>query len=242
MFWKKRKSRQIKDKLKLIHKKVSLLKLIPTKKAKALEMVNFIIDNIDEVKEILELEANEQKSKPWIDAKYDKVIDKMLDDEKKALDDLKKELKQYVTDFNTAIQDDEIAMLTEELNDKSKSLEARNQTIVEKIKGFAKSTLKKRLARSSITCPAINTSDGVSWRNIATVARELGGWLEPAGRHAAVIKFPNSVRSIPVSGDVHSGVIARQFVVEITHLPLHKRPKSTNLSVAFSVGDIHRAA
>ena len=166
----------------------------------------------------------------------------MLKAELKALDELKKKLVQYKTDFGDSTDIAEIEMLTEEIQDESKTLEARNAAIEKKIEDFERITLKARLKIFSIRCPALSTSDGINWANIATVARQLGGWLEPAGRHAAVIRFPNAKRAIPVSGDIHSGVISREFVAEITHLPPHKIPSSTKLQDAFNAGDIHRAA
>jgi len=247
-FWKKDKSREIRNSLREIEKKIKNLDGISKQTDAVINVITKIKANIETAKAEIKEKAQEEKSRPWIDTKFDSEIEKLADDEANALTKLSNDLDFYNDLAKELTNDAELKDVVNQLLREEELISAREKQTEKRFEQMEEETIRIR-ARTRRVAPitegvtGLKTSDGVKWKNIVCVVEQLGGWTEPAGKHKMVLKFPNSQRPIPASQDVHSGIIARQIKDQLANfLPKYKIPSQAKLTVALASGDLHDAA
>ncbi len=239
MFWKKKIGKKIRKELSVLERKISNLKDIKDKKERILATVQLIKENILHLEAEITERADEEKSNPLIDVKYDKEINKLAKEELSLLKKLYSDLDDYLELVSESNTSEEINELTQLIQQEGISIELREKDYQNKLAAMKKATLNERFRTISANPPPLRTSDKISWNDIAKVARELGGWVElRSGKHQCAILFPESVRPITLSADVNSQVIAKEFKKEIVHLPENKRPTIKNIKDAFKEGSL----
>lgn len=241
-FWDGRNARELRNVLHQLNEQVKIKKTFDEKKSVAIAQLEKACALISEVKAEIAGCSDEEKSKPWIAERFDSDIDLLRDNEIKFLNGIDASMKESVELLGIAETVVDIAGVIGSFSDKP--FIERERLNEKKIKEMEDSTLRERLAQPSASPPPRKTSDGVSWRNVVKVARQLGGSLEcKAGAHACDLVFPRAIRTIPLSSDVHCGAIAQQIRDQLSNfLPDHKIPTKQRLRDALVGGDIKLAA
>ncbi|MEM3126593.1 MAG: hypothetical protein QW331_00795 [Candidatus Woesearchaeota archaeon] len=245
LFWRKDKTREIRENLATIRRRVAELKSYEQKKEAAHKIIQRTKSAIEEGKKEIFERATEEKRKPWIDPIFDPKIDSLALQEVEALMKLEKDLNDY-EELILATKDDY------ELNDVVIALEQELFQIIKReqnneaiLREMEIETEEARLRKASATPPSLRTKDGTSWKNISEVVRRLGGWVEYSGTpgsHNFKIRFPNSERPIPFSEDVYIEGLTRQIIAQLRNfLPQHKIPNNNLLRKALKNGDIRLA-
>lgn len=249
-FWKKENGKAVRNSLTNLKGKTQN-RPFPKKVSEIRNALILIQEKIPSVKTEFGVRASEEKSKPWIDARFDPEIDVLANDEVAAVGQFESRIPDYLSELSTveteerddAEKEKDLLALAELLEEEGKLIDTRDADIQRQIEEMERATLRERLQNSSASALPLHTSDGVSWRDIAAVVRQLGGWIESAGTHAQIIRFPRAERGIPLSADVRSNVIAGEIVHQLQDLfPKHKIPNRAKMADALSAGDIHVAA
>lgn len=215
-----------------------------------IEKIKLILKNIEDAKKEISEKAEEEKSRSWIDEKYDPEIDNLAKKELNEIDELKKELNTNLgliedKDFSNEDKFTIFEEIQKRFEKEEKEISARESDSDKKIRELTEQTLQVRLKRTSADITPNSTKDGVRWSNIAQVARELGGWIEVASTHQLTIRFPNATRPIPLSRDVGSRLLAEEIKEQLQNfLPAHKAGSLnvSNIRKALNAGRLLAAA
>jgi hypothetical protein len=243
LFWRKDKAKEIRDDLKSVKNKTENLKKFEEKLDKTKSMLHKIKSNIKEAEKDILARAAEEKSRPWIDQKYDSDIDSMAENEVRALKQLESDMEEYVEMVVSLKDEKDLDAAINLLKEEESKIVKREEENEKKINKMATETINTRMGTPSDSSPAISTSDGTPWSDILYVSRQLGGWLVGKGNHPAAIYFPHHKRPIPVSSDVGTDRIAGQIIEQLKNFfPTEKVPNKHNLVNALKKGDIRHAA
>lgn len=243
-FWKKDTGRSILREFDNLKKALKNLRSGPGKIEKSKIVIELIRRFSKDLKEeVLQL-AEENKSRPWIDARYDHAIDRLAQQEVAEIDKFLEQVEEY-SEMLTGLHSDDIDDLMTMMLEEESEIEKRQKRNDEQIQAMVKETLNERLKAPSSSLPNNKTKDGIPWSNISAVIRRLGGVFQfvKGTRHPYKIDFPNHTSLIPLSEDVQSGKLAKQVREQLQHsLPEYKWIKSGNLRRAFNTGDVFQAA
>lgn len=229
---------EIRNLLRLLEKRAKELPL-PQQIEKVQAALLSINKNLAVIEEEIKEVAQEEKEKPWIDARFDFRIDQLVLEEIQVLQKLKQDFQSYADLASTLATTKDVSAAIELLQQELQAIERRNELREKEFEEMETETLRERLARTSASVPPQQTNDDVPWNNIAHVVRELGGWIvDQGGRHPVAALFPASKRPIPFSGDINSGRLAGQLREQLGHLPAHKIPSKHDLEQAFRRGEL----
>jgi len=243
-FWKKSKAKEIRLKLNNIGDEIKKLKNHEKKLAKTMALIEHIQKNIEEAEKDIIERGIEEKSKPYLDKKYDPEVDLIVKSEVKNLKKLSYDLEEYKEFAGVSENLKELDEVLDALINEEKEIEKKDLESKKKINLMQSATIQERMRTKSASNLHLNTNDGISWSNISEVARQLGGWLiVTTGDHPRAIIFPNREKNIPFSPDVRSTRVAKQVRNQLKKfMPKHKIPKKIAIENAFKLGDIRRAA
>ncbi|MBS3175655.1 hypothetical protein J4457_00265 [Candidatus Woesearchaeota archaeon] len=243
-FWKKDTAKEIRDDLKKIRNKVGRLESFTKQIEQTGAIIQSIKSKIDRVEHEILQRATEEKAKPWIDARFDPQIDQLAQQEIQELNKLKQNLGSYAEETQQLKTAQDLNALIDLLEQEETTIQTRDEQILKQIETWERETIRERLSRPSDEAPSLRTVDGVPWKNIVTVARQLGGWFKRIkGEHEGKILFPGAGRPTLVSADIGATRIAKQFREQLVYsMPGHKIPNAKKLRDALTAGDIYLAA
>ena len=244
LFWKKNKAKEIIKAFSNILKLTKTLFKFEYKKSRTHELIQVIKANIAMAKEDILGVAEEMKSRPWIDAKYDDEIDSLAQQEVNVLEKLRQDIDAYEDLVTEARDEKQLNYVIMELLQEESRIREREEQNEKTFKNMEDETIRSRLMAKSYKLPLVNTRDGIAWQKISIVIRQLGAWLEPAKKradHFAKIVFSNGEK-ISCSEDLGSGRLASQVIEKLRKfMPNYKIPSSGQLKNAFNKGDLHYA-
>jgi|SRR3989344_2364557 len=239
IFWRYGKAHEVLSILRSLKRKAAKLSTFEGKasllRANILEIqnsINYILDNLIQ-------RALDEKDKLWVDSKFNPQIDAITEMEIAHLHKLEQDLKEYEGLVLISATHEDLEIVLEELQNEVNTIELREETTEKTFKYFETRTLNERMSILSVSPSSLKTSDGIPWKNITYVIRQLGAWIEPTrgGRHPYKIRFQSGA-AIPLSEDIHSGIIAlgiRKYLAALGK----KVPSINKFIAAFKAGDIH---
>ena len=248
VFWhNKGPAQSVRDTLRDFEKKVRKFKDAKQRPAQVIQLTRKVIDELSEVERELRAAAEEYKHKPYLDERFDAMIDGLVQDEIEKAKKLEEDLRAIV---GVTITEADVQSYVSILVTEGIALIQREKQNERKVEEMERETIRERLERASDNVPPNRTKDGVPWRNICYVARQLGAIIEVRTHHQALIKFPRireapgfSPMSIPVSKDFNSRGIATEMCQQLHFcLPNYKIPSSDELHDALKAGDLLRLA
>ncbi len=239
MFWRKGKTRDVKNALLNLQAYLSYIPSFDKKRDLSIKIVTGAIADLETVRREIPIRAENYKKRALIDARFDAEIDKLATDELRILTKLEKDLALWGSMAASTEREEELAAVALALVNEGKEIRYRDDVFRKTVEGFEVGTLKRRSATETAAAPAEKTSDGVPFRNIAQVVRELGGWLVSSSTHVVSILFPNASRPVPLSKDARSARLAQQIRDQLARwLPTHKIPSTSELVSSFRVGTL----
>ncbi|MEK6900561.1 MAG: hypothetical protein AABX05_05535 [Nanoarchaeota archaeon] len=244
IFWKKAAAKKVREDLRYLEKRTRQLREFSDKADELRKRLQEIRASLEKVKaEVIE-RYEEEKIKPWIDPQFDVQISALAGEEIAAIENLEHNIDGYLElagDLKSVSELDELITLLQEEELQIEAREKQNEQIIIRMEA---ETLAGRLSARSEDPPAQKTKDGVSWKKIVLVSRELGGRLECGrGRHSCSLLFPKGNRPVPLSSDVSTTALAEKIREQLLYsLPKHKIPNATLLRNALKQGDLRRAA
>lgn len=202
-----------------------------------------IAKNLKDAEAAILERAEELKQKPWLPVTYDGAIDQLAQQELEEIEQFAKDLTSYKDELQSAEEQEDIEALHELLAEEEHHIEEREKKCENSIAQWEAESFKKKIKETPV--PAQKTTDGVPWKNIASVVAQLGGTIQPAGKHAVKIVLPNAHQPISLSGDVHSGVIAKQIIQQLKYSMDNRKwklLKKNKMRQALEAGDLRAAA
>ncbi len=246
-----------------IEAKVKALKYLDDKEtALTTALTDFTTDmkkNLEKIKKNIREQADEEKSKAWVDQRFEAEIDEMTNKEIALLDKFERDLAEYPAKVAGSISGTQLNAVLNDLRNEAKNLRVNEEYSEKRFEEIEKWTINERLRLRPVVpvgrraqmsdLEGRNTNDGVHWKGIMSVAQQFGGWLESTGGgdHPYQIKFPTPAgtksRPITVSKDISSNAIAKEIRQQLTNfLPPHKIPTDNFLKKAFAKGDVRAVA
>ena len=243
-FWKKGGTEKVLEALRQIDRQVRKLTDIPQQISEFKNALGVIDQNAANAKAVVLERAEEEKSKPWIDARFDALIDAHAKQEVDAIEVLQRNIATYRDLAAASETSEDIRYVLDELKKELNGIELREASHEESFKGMERQTLTERLRRPSADVPPDQTKDGTPFSSVARVVRQLGGWMVVKVRHQAGIQFKKEQPPVVISPSLGTQLLAKEVIVRMREagFPEYKIPNQSNLQKAFRSGDIHQAA
>ena len=244
-FWKASIGKRIKNHLKLINSKIEHLETFSEKFEKAVKYMNEIMEDYDKLEEEIKERCEEEKVKPWVNKKYCRDMDILLNLELQQIKKLEGELTLYqgllhglaVEDMSESDKINNLHEITNTLSELEDDLRARDHTYEVKMALTEKESLQNNLSMSYDKVSNIKTNDGISYQKIVKVVRSLGATVEKRSTHQFHIVF--KLNRVPISMDISlkrlASQIKRMFEPEIVLNTL-------KLINALKTGDVQKLA
>jgi len=238
VFWRKDTARDVKNVLVDLQARLARLKDFDRRRETAAGVVAGVLADLELVEREVPVRAEDLKSRPWLDARFDREIDEMAAYELRAIAQLEKDLALWGKMTAEAENEKELDIVAQTIVNEGKEIVSREESNERLVKGFEDGTSMMRMRHPSLDPPAEKTSDGVSLGAIANVVRELGGWLGAAPRGSTRVVFPGG-RSFLVTQDLSARRIAEGVVAVLRIIwPAYKVPPVDEMINAFRMGKL----